>query len=98
VYGDVALEEWRDYIESEIDRMLQEQIVGDVEWVQKEAVVSSLRDLALGYMIGLLRGLILGIGAARTTEDYEEVERKAQVIIKRRIPDIIKRIEEELDN
>lgn len=42
MYGDVALEEWRDYIESEIDRMLQEQIVGDVEWVQKETAMSRL--------------------------------------------------------
>ena len=87
----------RGYIESEIDRMVQEEIVGDVEWVQEETPISSLRDLALGYMIGLLRGLISMIGAAKTTEDYEEVERIAHSIVKRRLPDIIKRIEKELN-
>jgi len=91
------LEELRGYIESEIDRMVQEQIVGDVEWVQEETLISSLRDLALGYMIGLLRGLISMIGAAKTTEDYEEVERITHSIIKRRLPGIIKRIENELN-
>lgn len=37
------------------------------------------------------------IGAAKTTEDYEEVERIAHSIIKRRLPNVIKKIEEELN-
>ena len=77
--------------------MVEEEIIGDVEWVQKETFISSLRDLALGYMIGLLRGLVSMIGAAKTTEDFEEVERIAHSIIKRRLPDIINRIEKELN-
>lgn len=89
-------ERFRGYIESEIDRMVQEEIVEDVEWVQEEIPVSSLRDLALGYMIGLLRGVVVMVAAARTEVEYNEAEKTARAIIKRRLPEIIEKIEREL--
>ena len=91
------MEELRGFIESEIDKIIQEKIIEDVEWVQKETSISSLKDLALGHMIGTLRGSILGIGASRTTEDYVEIQKKARAILKGKLPDIIQKIEEELE-
>lgn len=88
---------FRGYIESEIDRMVREEIVKDVKWVQEEIPISSLRDLALGYMIGLLRGVVVLSGARATDKEYKELDKTAHAIIKRRLPEIIEKIERELN-
>jgi hypothetical protein len=90
----------RGYIESMIDDITERGNVRDIlEWVEQEVPLSSFRDLALGYLIG---GVTTGasimlsvgkLGIAISDEDKYEI----RAIIKRRLPEFIQKITNELN-
>lgn len=99
--GDCSLDKkTRGFIESSLNEIFSdEKIVGDVEWVQEEMPISSLRDLALGYAIGVSKALGMTIAQVKphaSEKELKEAEEIVDGIIKRRLPEFIKKIEREL--
>ena len=85
-----------------MDKMIKEEIVGDVGWVPEEIPISSLAELALGYTIGMLRAgawAVVQLASPRgLSEAREEQEEKViRAMIKRRLPEIMKKINKELN-
>ena len=102
--GDCSLDdETRGFIESLMDEMFTDEIVEDVKWVQEDIPISSLAEVALGYVIGYLRALAHYTIALRTKHlgkdkrRDERVEKEIWKIIKRRLPEIGERINKELN-
>jgi len=88
----------RGIIESKLDFLLKGDIVEDVEWFQQEMPISSLGDLALGYVFGMLSAYSIGILGFLTNKsvskkDAEEIE----TMVKRRLPEIMEKINRELN-
>lgn len=94
-------EKIRGFIESSLDEIFSdEKIVGDVEWIREEMSISSLRDLALGYAVGVSKALGMTIAQVKpfaSEKELKEAEETVDKIIKRRLPQIIKKIERELN-
>ena len=89
----------RGYIESRLDKYIKAEMVSDVEWVRQEIPVSSTRDLALGYAIGTLY-MTSATTAMIGSKDSKLLDEDDEIIItmiKRRLPEIIERIERELN-
>lgn len=89
-----------DFVESYLDEVFSDdKIAGDVEWVHEEVPISSLRDFALGYAVGVSKALGMTIAQVKHLGSEEEAK-KAEVIvdgiIKRRLPEFVKKIEREL--
>lgn len=90
----------RGYIEKQIDNAMREEVFQYVEWVQNEIPISSLRDSMIGYLVGALQvlaessALFVMRRRGRTTE---EEDREIRLIIKRRLPEIVEKIERELN-
>jgi hypothetical protein len=97
--GDCSLDKvTRGYIESKMDELLQKSAsLPSIEWVKDEVSISSLRDLALGNDIGHLTALAtttirLATGHRFSMEDYKTIRE----MVKRRLPEIVEKIEREL--
>lgn len=91
----------RGFIESIMDETLQGEALVDIDWVEEEVPISSLRDLALGHVIGVLDS----IGWAAITffppHELSAAEKKEgqeiiRALVRRRLPEIIEKIEREL--
>jgi len=90
-------EETRGYIESRLDQYLQTETVVDVEWVQNEIPISSLRDLALGHVIALMIAFAINSLMFRTQEKPSKEDLEAiRMMVKRRLPELAENIEREL--
>ena len=92
------LDSTRGAIESALDKIFGEQIVSYVQWVKGEVPLKSMRDLALGYVIGTAMGLAVGfivIAEQRPIVDADRTD--IETIIRRRLPEIIKKVEIELN-
>ena len=86
----------RGYLESVMDEIIQEEVFPSVEWVQQEMPISSVRDLTLGYVIGLLETLAIVSVRIRTRAVLsKEDNRIIKTMLKRRLPEIIEKIERE---
>lgn len=91
-------EKTRRLIESQIDECMKEPIRPEVEWALKELSVSSSKDYALGYLVGVIGSLAMSIAAAHSKPEdkFEDASKMIQAIVKRRLPEIIEKIEREL--
>lgn len=89
-------EETRGYVETGIDILLDVEIVEATRWLTEEIPHTSLKDLAVGYVVGAAffkgQSMALAMQGNITNED------KAQIvtIVKRRLPEILQKIEREL--
>lgn len=88
----------RGYVESAIDDMIQKvEIVSGIEWVQGEIPISSLRDLALGYVIAMWETFIVSTILLRTEKKCSNEDMTIiRGIVRRRLPEIVEKIEKEL--
>lgn len=91
-------EKTRGFIERSLDEVLAEGVIsGSVNWIQGEIPIKSLRDVALGYIIGSVERfantvIMLTEKTEVTLEDQDEI----RGIMKRRIPEIMQKILSEL--
>jgi hypothetical protein len=92
------LDSTRGAIESALDKIFGEEIVSYVQWVKGEVPLKSMRDVALGYVIGTAMGLAVGfIVVAEQRPIVDEDRTDIDTIIRRRLPEIIKKVEIELN-
>ena len=95
-------EKTRGFIESMMDEGMStvEDAFAEVGWVRQEIPISSLRDLVIGYAIGVLRsgGVLMATIKPKhiSNKEYKEIEKKIDEIIRRRLPELIEKIEREL--
>ena len=89
----------RGIIESQIDTMLNNQIIPEIAWIQNEMPVSSLKDFAIGYVMGAIKAAAISFAAmrAKPTDTLAEAENAIMKIIRRRLPEIVERVNKELD-
>lgn len=62
----------RGFIESVIDDAVKAEIVQDVQWVRDEIPISSMRDLALGYFVGMAESFSSGVAILKNSERKED--------------------------
>ncbi len=87
----------RAYIESRLDKVMRLEIVSDVEWVRQRVPVSSFKDLAVGYAIGMLRTLAIVLASTGTQKGLSEEDEEAiDRMITRRLGEIIEKISRDL--
>ena len=94
-------EKTRGYIESRLDRFANLEMVTAIKWVQGELPISSLRDLAIGYFIGgaeAIAYILATMGTRRTKDDVSDEDSDAIItMIKRRLPEIVEKVNRELN-
>lgn len=91
--------ETKQFIDSLLDNMLEEDIISQLAWVIRSFPLSDLRDVAIGYVIGTTfqrlerYGLISEIlnGSKLGSEDY----RMFWAAFNERLPKIIEKVEKE---
>lgn len=92
------LDSTRGAIENALDQIFAEEIVPYVQWVDGEVPIKSLRDVALGYVIGTAAGIAFGfIAIAEQRSITDDDRRDTETIIRRRLPEVLKRLETELN-
>jgi len=92
-------EENKQFIESLLNNMLKEDIIDRLAWVVRAVPLSDLRDVALGYVIGVTferlerHGLISEIldGSKLVSEDY----RNLMAALDEKLPKIVEKVENE---
>ena len=91
-------EKTRGFLESVMDELIQEMpITPSIKWVRQEMPISSLGDLMLGYAIGSLETLAIVSIRVRMRNVLSEENGKTIIeMLKRRLPEIIGKIEREL--
>lgn len=89
----------RGFVESMIDRAMMADILPDVEWIGQQIPISSLRDLALGYFAGLSDAYSHAISTLDRNGIIPSEEDKQTIrgMIRRRLPEIVEKIERELN-
>ena len=94
-------DETRGFIESTVDEILGEEVVPEIEWIREEIPISSFRDILLGYLIGLLSAtstLFAYLRPKRISREKEEkIDETIRTMIKRRLPEIVEKINKELN-
>ena len=102
--------ETRGSIESLLDHALkeEEEILPEVEWVRQEIPLSSFRDFTVGYILGTLKVLaeippslpsIVKLRSFSWTahkERDQKIDALINKILRRRLPEIVEKIEREL--
>jgi len=92
-------EDVKTFVEKFLDSVLKGDIVSRVGWVMQIVPLSDLRDVAIGYVIGVTferlekYGLISEIldGSKLISEDYSNT----MAVFKEKLPQIIEKIEKE---
>lgn len=92
-------EDVKGFVEKLFDNMLKGDIVTRLGWVTQVVPLSDLRDVAIGYVIGVTLerlknyGLISEIldGSKLISEDYDNT----MAVFKEKLPQIIEKIEKE---
>ena len=76
----------------------EKSITSTVNWVKEEMPIKSMREVAIGFMIGAIKLSVLAICSVDGTErkDSQELEETIKGIMKRRLPEIVKKIDSEL--
>lgn len=93
------IEENKQFIESLLDSMLKGNIINRLAWVIRAVPLSDLRDVAIGYVIGVAferlerRGLISEIldGSELVEEDY----RNLMAALNEKLPKIVEKVEKQ---
>jgi hypothetical protein len=88
----------KDLIKSQIDESMKEPILQEIEWASKELFISSLRDFALGYVIGTTGALGMSIAAARSKPEdkFEDANKVIREIVDKKLPELVEKINREL--
>jgi len=87
----------RGYLESVVDEDLRCNLSKDILWIKDKIPIQSFRDLVLGYTIGMFNAISLTAIRQKsrqmpTAEDLELIDS----ILKRRLPEILEKINREL--
>jgi len=88
----------RGALEQAIDNLLEKDIIVNVQWIGEEIAVKSISDVAIGYVDGIIAAVAASVFTALkdrrpTDEDAKEV----RSIVRRRLPEIIRKIHRELN-
>jgi hypothetical protein len=88
----------RGALEQAIDNLMEKDIVANVTWIGEEIPIKSINDLALGYVDGVIAAVAASVFTALedrhpSDEDASEV----RAIIRRRLPEIMRKIHRELN-
>lgn len=89
----------RKFVEGQIDKFIKGDILSHIQWVAYAYPLSDLRDVALGYVVGLIFGKYEGHcllteiseGSRLQIRDTDVVMR----VFKEKLPEIIDKIEKE---
>ena len=92
------LDSTRGTIENALDKVFGEEVVPHVRWVDGEVPLKSLRDVALGYVIGTAMGLAISFIVVAEQRPIADLDRRdIEAIIRRRLPEVLRKIETELN-
>jgi hypothetical protein len=88
----------RGALEQAIDNLMEKDIVVNVGWIGEEIPIKSVNDLALGYVDGVIAAVAASVFTSLldrrpSDEDANEV----RAIIRRRLPEIVRKIHRELN-
>jgi hypothetical protein len=88
----------RGALEQAIDNLMEKDIVVNVRWIGEEIPIKSINDLALGYVDGVIAAVAASVFTSLldrrpSDEDANEV----RAIIRRRLPEIVRKIHRELN-
>ena len=90
----------RGYIEQSIDYILAGEVLRDVEWIRHEIPISSMPDLLIGFIVGSIDTFASGICVMAkrpyTKKQKEKDDKEIEALVKRRLPEIVEKIEREL--
>lgn len=87
----------RGYIESVMDDILKEDVLKDIEWTEKEIPISSMKDLVIGYLCGILDAFAVLTASTRARKGVTENDmNEIRGMVKRRLPEIVQKVEREL--
>lgn len=97
VHKDKKKEEIRQFAEKFLNQMLEGDLVNRVAWVMNAFPLSDLRDVALGYVIGVTMDRFETVrafnkifdGRKPVSEDYNAL----MVVFQEKLPKIIEKIE-----
>ena len=87
----------RGAIETAWDMYLKLEIIPEINWVEKEMPISTLKELMLGYVLGQMD--VLAIEAIRLLTRQTSSKKDTDAVksmLKRRLPEIVEKIEGEL--
>jgi len=94
-------ESTRGFIELFWDDLLKEDILDDIQWIPAAIPISSMRELAIGYAIGFFAATSSSIGGIVESKKHEKLkkgfEKLLWAMIKRRLPEIVEKVERELN-
>ncbi|UCC28165.1 MAG: hypothetical protein JSW29_01580 [Candidatus Bathyarchaeota archaeon] len=91
-------EKTRCAIEEMLDSIIKSDKVDRIKWINREFPVRSMRDLVLGHLIGELTTrtlFLLNLSEKRDFTDQDEKDTSS--MIKRRLPELVEKIEKELN-
>lgn len=87
----------RGAIETAWDTYLKAEIIPEINWVEKEIPISSLKELMLGYVLGQMEALAIeAIRLLTRKMSSKEDDYAVESMLKRRLPEIMEKIEREL--
>ena len=89
-------EKTRGFIEKGIDHIIQEEVFRYVEWIRHEIPISKLGEVMIGYLVGTIEAFAEACLVMAKIEVTEKEDEEIRTIIKRRLPEIVEKIEREL--
>lgn len=102
--SDCMKESTRGYIEMSIDEMIEDEkfikdLMDDVAFFKEDIPITSLKDLALGYTFGVFLSFSAAILQIRegSSGKVKADEKETRTMIRRRLPEILKALECELN-
>ena len=99
--GKTMDDKMRGVLEKIIDESLEEGILQHIKWLQDAIPISSLMDVAVGYAIGNIATLANVVCQLLTSGKYTPAKEEGdsvetREILKRRLPEILERINREI--
>jgi signal recognition particle GTPase len=93
-------EKTRGFLEKAIDDIMTEEYIPSISWVQDEMPIKSLGEVAIGYVIGGIEAaatLITQMSKRnRSEKEVKEDEEEIRALLKRRLPEIVEKVNTEL--
>ena len=92
----------REFVERNIDRILQQEVIQLYEWIGRETTISSLRDMGIGFVVGVMQSLaevscLVGRKKEFTEREETEEDKEIRAMIRRRLSEIVEKIDGELE-
>lgn len=89
--------EERKKVENFFDNYLKGDIIPRITWISRAAPLSDMRDIALGYIVGEALAKIHATGLLVGPYPTDEVMSEVIGMLKRRLPELVEKIEIELN-